>query len=153
MVASEEVAAMGQLSDTLRERGHVITMQREVILDALETVPGHIAVEDVYERVHAQFKQVNISTIYRTLELLEQEGLLTHTHFHDRIAKWHRAEEAQHNHLICERCGAEQDLDLAVLGPLASDLHDRFGFTPNLTHFSIMGLCRRCQEMSAKPVE
>jgi len=144
---------MGQLSDTLRERGYRLTLQRELILTALEAVPGHIAVEDVYERVHAQFKQVNISTVYRTLELLEQEGLLTHTHFHDRVAKWHRAEEAKHHHLICERCDAEQDLDLAILQPLANELTDRFGFTPNLTHFAIMGLCRRCQEMSAKPVE
>jgi Fur family ferric uptake transcriptional regulator len=143
---------MGRLSETLRDRGYRLTLQRELILDALEAVSGHIAVEDVYERVHAQFKQVNISTVYRTLELLEQEGLLTHTHFHDRVAKWHRAEEARHHHLICERCGAEQNLDLSLLAPLANQLETQFAFKPNLTHFAIMGLCQRCQEAAA-PIE
>ena len=137
---------MGQFSATLRERGYRLTLQRELILDALEAISGHISVEDVYQRVHFRFPQVNVSTVYRTLELLEQEGLVAHTHFHDGVAKWHRAEEARHQHLVCERCGAEQDLDLAVVEPLARDLRAQYGFEPNFAHFAIVGLCRLCRE-------
>ena len=137
---------MGPLSDVLRDRGHRLTLQREIILDAIEAISGHISVDDVFERVHHQYPQVNISTVYRTLELLEQEGLVTHTHFHDGVAKWHRAEEASHQHLVCERCGSEQDLDLSVIQPLARSLQRQYGFAANIAHFAIVGLCKRCQQ-------
>jgi len=143
---------MGQLSTVLRSRGYRLTLQRELIIDALEAIDGHISVEDVYQRVHGRFPQVNVSTVYRTLELLEQEGLVTHTHFHDGVVMWHRSEDAHHQHLICERCGSEQDLDLRFVAPLASSLEAQYGFTPNFSHFAIVGLCRVCQEVEeAKP--
>ena len=142
---------MGQLSTRLRERGHRLTVQRQVILDALESITGHISVDDVHERVQTQFPQVNVSTIYRTLELLEQEGLVSHAHFHDGVSKWHRAEDAGHQHLVCERCGAEQTLRLDVVEPLASVLRTDYGFRPNLMHFAIVGVCRECQAAEAQP--
>jgi Fur family ferric uptake transcriptional regulator len=137
---------VGQLSDALRERGMRLTLQREIILDTLESMNGHIAVEDVYRRIHPRYPQVNVSTIYRTLELLEQEGLIAHTHFHDGAAKWHRSEEAHHQHLVCERCGAETDLDLGFMEPLARSLREQYGFAANLEHFAIVGVCRECEE-------
>jgi Fur family ferric uptake transcriptional regulator len=87
------------------------------------------------------------------MELLEHEGLVAHTHFHDGSAKWHRAEEAHHQHLVCERCGAEMDLDAEVVEPLERELRERYGFAANLTHFAIVGLCRACQERAgSEPV-
>ena len=137
---------MGQLSAKLRDRGYRLTLQREIILDVLESISGHIAVDDVYSRVHPRFPQVNMSTIYRTMELLEQEGLVEHIHFHAGVAKWHRAEEARHQHLVCERCGAEAELDLELVAPLAREIRARHGFEANLAHFAIVGLCQKCQE-------
>jgi Fur family transcriptional regulator, ferric uptake regulator len=136
---------VGQLSEALRERGLRLTLQREIILDTLEGMTGHIAVEDVYRRIHPRFPQVNVSTIYRTLELLEQSGLIAHTHFHDGAAKWHRTEEAHHQHLVCERCGTEIDLDVALIAPLERTLRTRYGFAANFEHFAIVGICRNCQ--------
>jgi Fur family ferric uptake transcriptional regulator len=89
---------------------------------------------------------VNVSTVYRTMELLEQEGFLTHTHFHDGAALWHRAEEGHHQHLLCERCGKRFDLDAAVLEPMRKQLQRRYRFRANLTHFAILGLCQECQQ-------
>jgi len=137
---------VGQWSATLRERGYRLTVQRELILDILESIPGHISVEEVYRRVHTTYPQVNVSTVYRTMELLEHEGLVTHTHFHVGSAKWHRAEEAHHQHLVCESCGVEMDLAVDVVEPLERELRERYGFAANLTHFAIVGLCRDCQK-------
>ncbi len=137
---------MGQLSATLRERGHRLTLQRGIILDTIESISGHISVDDIYRQVHARFPEVNVSTIYRTMELLEQEELVTHIHFHDGVAKWHRAEEARHQHLVCERCGSETELDLEIVAPLAKDIEECYGFRANLTHFAIIGVCRECLE-------
>ena len=135
---------MGQLSATLRDRGHRLTLQREIILDALESISGHISVEEVYSRVHPRFPQVNMSTIYRTMELLEQEDLVQHIHFHAGVAKWHRSEDARHQHLVCEGCGAEAELDLEIIAPLAQEIRERHHFEANLAHFAIVGMCENC---------
>lgn len=141
---------MGRLSAALQQRGYRLTLQREIILDALEAISGHIAVEEVFARVHSHYPQVNVSTIYRTLELLEQEGLVSHVHFHDGVSKWHHAEEAAHQHLVCERCGAEEALDLEAVAPLAQLLKKRYGFAANFTHFAIVGLCKDCLAASGR---
>lgn len=133
-----------RLSAALRQRGYRVTLQRAIILEALESLPGHVSVEDIYSRVRASFPQVNISTVYRTLELMEEAGLAVHTHFDDGVAKWHRAEEGAHQHLVCRRCGRELELALEVVEPLAEELRTRYGFQPDMAHFAIVGLCREC---------
>jgi Fur family ferric uptake transcriptional regulator len=128
----------------LRARGQRMTPQRQLILEAVQSIDGHISAEAVHSRVAARFPQVNISTVYRTLELLQELGLVTHTHFDDGIAKYHRAEEGLHQHLACRACGFEKELDLAILEPLARQLAQEYGFELDLSHFALVGRCRRC---------
>jgi Fur family transcriptional regulator, ferric uptake regulator len=132
------------LVEMLRERGQRMTPQRQLILEAVQGMEGHISVEAVHARVAARFPQVNISTVYRTLELLQDLGLVTHTHFDDGVAQYHRADEGLHQHLVCRGCGFEQELDLKMLQPLGSELRRRYGFEADLAHFALVGLCRRC---------
>jgi Fur family ferric uptake transcriptional regulator len=128
----------------LRQRGMRMTPQRQLILEAVEAIDGHIAAESVHARVAARFPQVNISTVYRTLDLLQDLGLLTHTHFDDGIAQYHRTDQGVHQHLICRGCDLEQELDLAVLEPLGEEIRRRHGFEVDLAHFALIGLCREC---------
>lgn len=136
---------MSELSAVLKERGYRLTLQRQIILDAVESIHGHISVDDIFQLVHPRFPQVNVSTIYRTMELLEEAGLVGHTHFHDGGTRWHRGGEAPHQHLVCRLCGAELELDLTLTAPLAADIRDRYGFAADLSHFAIIGVCRKCQ--------
>jgi Fur family ferric uptake transcriptional regulator len=135
---------MGQLVQTLKERGHRLTPQRQLILEAIEAAEGHVSAETVHGRVAAQFPQVNISTVYRTLELLQNLGLVTHTHFDDGIAIYHLAEDSHHQHMVCRRCGAEREIEIDELGPLDRHLRARYGFHADLAHFAIIGLCAEC---------
>ena len=135
---------MGQLVQTLKERGHRLTPQRQLILEAIEAAEGHVSAETVHARVAAQFPQVNISTVYRTLELLQNLGLVTHTHFDDGIALYHLAEDSHHQHMICRQCGQEREIDVDELGPLDRHLRDRYGFRADLAHFAIIGTCASC---------
>lgn len=128
----------------LKERGHRLTPQRQMILEAIEASSGHVSAESIHARVAAQFPQVNISTVYRTLELLQQLGMVTHTHFDDGIAQYHLGSEAPHQHMVCRRCGAERELDVKVLDPLDRHLRDTYGFRADLAHFAIVGLCQQC---------
>jgi Fur family ferric uptake transcriptional regulator len=104
----------------------------------------HISADAVHTRVTDQFPQINISTVYRTLDLLEELGLVRHTHFDDGVAQYHLAETALHQHLICRGCGAEQELDVEILRPLGQLLDRQYGFQLDLAHFALIGRCANC---------
>jgi Fur family transcriptional regulator, ferric uptake regulator len=135
---------MVPLVQTLKERGHRLTPQRQLILEAIESSEGHISAESVHVKVAAQFPQVNISTVYRTLELLQNLGLVTHTHFDDGVALYHLAEDSNHQHMVCRGCGSVAEIDVQELAPLDQHLRERYGFQADLAHFAIIGMCRRC---------
>jgi Fur family ferric uptake transcriptional regulator len=139
---------MGQMVQTLKERGHRLTPQRQMILDAIEASEGHVSAESIHAKVAAQFPQVNISTVYRTLDLLQDLGLVTHTHFDDGIAQYHLASEGQHQHMVCRHCGSEREIEVSVLDPLDRHLRDRYGFQADLAHFAIIGICADCAAQS-----
>lgn len=126
-----------------------MTPQRQLILEAIASLSGHISADAVHQRVVRAFPNVNISTVYRTLELLQDLGYVTHTHFDDGVAQYHLADDGMHQHLVCRRCGAEQELDMATLDPLAQRLRESYGFEADLAHFAIVGLCRSCQAAGA----
>ena len=92
---------MGEMVATLKDRGHRLAPQQQMILEAIEGSTGHISAESIHAKVAAQFPQVNISTVYRTLELLQELGLVTHTHFDDGVAQYHLSSEAPHQHMVC----------------------------------------------------
>jgi Fur family ferric uptake transcriptional regulator len=150
MSAREALNQPESLVELLRARGQRMTPQRQLILEAVQAIDGHISADAVYERVAARFPQVNKSTVYRTLELLQSLDLVRHTHFDDGVAQYHRAEEALHQHLVCRSCGSEHELDLAILEPLGKELSRRYGFEADLAHFALVGLCRECAGTSRK---
>lgn len=133
------------LRAALKARGFRMTPQRQLILRAVAALHGHISVDQVYQRVVSQFPDVNISTVYRTLEVLEELGFVRHTHFHDSVAQYQRTDEAPHQHMLCSVCGVDRELDVALLQPLADELHRRYGFQADLTHTAIVGICSQCQ--------
>ena len=139
--------------ELLRQRGQRMTPQRQLILEAVESIDGHISVEAVHARVAARFPQVNVSTVYRTLELLEDLGLVHHTHFDNGVAQYHRADLGLHQHLVCRSCGFEQELELTVLAPLGEEIRRRHGFEVDLAHFALVGRCRACIARRAEPPE
>jgi len=133
----------------LKERGLRMTPQRQLILDAVATLHGHISADQVYQQVIRQFPDVNVTTVYRTLEVLEELGLMRHTHFHDGVAQYQRTDEAPHHHLVCTVCDGDTELDLEILEPLADEIRRRYGFKSDLAHTAIVGVCRGCQREPA----
>jgi len=144
---------MADLVQALKKRGLRLTPQRQLILEAIEASDGHISAESVHAKVAAQFPQVNISTVYRTLELLQDLGLVSHTHFDDGIAQYHLASEAHHQHMVCRRCGSEQEIDVIELDPLDRHLRQRYGFRADLAHFAIIGTCAACVAIAERAAE
>ena len=121
-----------------------MTPQRQLILEAITRSRGHISVDQVHRQVSEDYPDVNVTTVYRTLELLEELGFVRHTHFHGDRAQYQRTDEPAHQHLVCTVCGRDQELDLSVLEPLQAELSRRYGFQANLSHTAIIGVCRTC---------
>jgi len=132
------------LPAALRARGLRMTPQRQLILEAITSLSGHISADAVHRRVVEQFPNVNISTVYRTLEVLQDLGVVNHTHFHDGVAQYHLASEGLHQHLVCRECGSARELDVRVVQPLAETLKQEYGFEADIAHFAIVGLCAGC---------
>ena len=120
-----------------------MTPQRRAIVAEVMRAQGHISPTAVARRVQGEMPGVNASTVYRTLALLEEVGVLQHSHL-ESGAEYHRAAEAEHVHLTCSRCGKDDPLSLEEADALHELIRRHHGFQADLTHFAITGLCAHC---------
>jgi len=127
----------------LREHGLRMTPQRRAIVSEVMRTQGHISPAQMARTIQGEMPGVNASTIYRTLTLLEEVGVLQHSHL-ESGAEYHKTDEAQHVHLTCSRCGRDDALSLREADKLGSLIHAHHGFVADLTHFAITGLCADC---------
>jgi len=136
--------AGGDIVKKLSERGYRMTPQRLMIVSAIESSDGHISAEEIYAQVVAKYPHVNISTVYRTLELLKELGLVTETNLGEGRVRYHPAGKGHHHHLVCTGCGAVIDLDEASLSSLKGMLLREYKFSADLRHLAIFGRCAKC---------
>jgi Fur family transcriptional regulator, ferric uptake regulator len=130
----------------LRAKGRRLTRQRELIWQALANEPDrHLSAEDVVQLVRADLPHVNPSTVYRTLELLVEEGLLLRTDLGGDRAYFEPTREHAHHHLVCERCGTVQHLHDEELGDLRLRIERESGFAVGSAEITFFGLCRVCR--------
>ena len=129
---------------TLRTKGYRLTPQRELVLHAVERL-GHATPDEVLAAVREESRAVNISTVYRTLELLEELGLVRHAHLTDRAPTYHSTAEPDHVHLVCRGCGAVTEVSPDVIAATTSELESRYGFRTDVGHLTIFGSCRDCE--------
>jgi Fur family transcriptional regulator, ferric uptake regulator len=135
------------LRATLHERGLRMTPQRHLVLDAVRTLK-HATPEQVCQQVRQTTSTINITTIYRTLDLLEGLGLVRHTHL-GHGAPSYSAEEHEHLHLVCHRCGRVTEQPKGLLTAVAERLRDEIGFELDASHLALSGTCRECMEGEA----
>ena len=93
------------LSDILRDKGYRLTPQRMLVLEAIENSSDHISAEEIYSKARTKYPYMNISTVYRTVELLKELGLVTETDLGSGRLLYHPASKAHHHHLVCQKCG------------------------------------------------
>lgn len=131
--------------ERLRELGYRLTPQRQLIITAVQGSDDHISADEIYAQVHAKYPNVNISTVYRTLELLKGLGLVTETDMGEGRVRYHFADKGHHHHLICESCGATTEADESLFLPLKNTLLEKYGFRANISHLALFGRCAKCQ--------
>jgi Fur family ferric uptake transcriptional regulator len=132
----------------LRQRGYRLTPQRQLVLEAVGALE-HATPDGILSEVRKTASGVNISTVYRTLELLEELGLVSHAHLGHGAPTYHLAARHDHIHLVCRDCDSVTEVSVELAAPLKEGLRSEFGFDTDMKHFAIFGRCRDCASVEA----
>ena len=135
--------------------GHRMTVPREAILTVLSRTTKHLSAEDVYMAVHKIHRNIGLTTVYRTLELLVQMGLVFKFDFGDGRARYELSEgpkgERHHHHLVCTSCGRVVDYtdfideEIELLNQTEKGLSRKYNFDIKNHLIQFYGLCSECK--------
>ncbi len=128
----------------LRARGLRWTPQRRLLLQVLAQIDGHVTGAELVERCRALDPATTPSTVYRTLDTLEEIGLVRHCHGADGREEYHVRPGAEHGHLYCSACGARLEIPEDELDVLSEVFRERHGFVVDGSHMTIVGRCAGC---------
>ena len=128
----------------LKKNGFKLTPQRRLILDIIHNADGHLTAEEILSHVQTRVPGINKSTIYRTLDLLENLGCVVKSGLKDRFI-YHHAEEGHHHHLVCRECGRILDCDESLFHTTREEVYKKHGFRADFRHTVISGICAECQ--------
>jgi Fur family ferric uptake transcriptional regulator len=135
--------------ETLRSRGFRITPQREMIIEAIAHQGEHINADEVFSLVQERTHTVNIATVYRTLDLLVEQGLANRIDLGEGRVIYAGHQHGPHIHLVCRQCGRVLDADQELLSAFNRQLQSDYQFAADLQHISVLGLCNDCQAIQA----
>lgn len=138
--------AAEDLIDSLRERGVRITRSRRVVCEVIaESHREHLDAARIHELARTEFDaNIDRSTVYRTLSLLEDAGMVRHAHIGDS-AVYHLADERRHQHLVCRECGATIALPSSDVAGFVAAVREKTGFHIDIEHVALSGLCATCR--------
>jgi Fur family ferric uptake transcriptional regulator len=133
---------------TVRERLHDHglrwTPQRRALIEVLAGTDGHVTGAELVERCRAVDPATIPSTVYRTLDVLEEIGFVSHSHTADGREQFHVLPVVEHGHLECRRCHDSWEIPADEAAELVAALERSRGFSVDLSHLSILGLCASC---------
>jgi len=131
--------------ETLRSRGFRITPQREMIIEAIAHQGNHINADEVFTLIQKRTQSMNIATVYRTLELLVEQGLASRINLGEDRVIYATHQHGPHIHLVCRQCGKVLDANQEMLSTFNHQLQSDYHFAADLQHISVLGLCNECQ--------
>lgn len=138
------------MAKRLRAIGQRATPQRLLILGAFAQPGEHLTAEEVYERVGPLAPAVNRSTVYRTLELFRDLGLITETDLGGGVRQFELFDDSRHHHLICKGCGGMVELSDDIVAPLRDRVRDRYDFDVTIDHLALFGWCSHCRSAAER---
>lgn len=133
----------------VRRSGGRATVALRCVVAALVEAEGHRSAEEIVAVVSGQYPDISESTVYRTLERLEELDLAYHVHLGHGPSQWHLAGWQSHQHLTCSKCGGVIEVAASLFEPLADELERRYGFHADMGHFAVSGTCMACAAVGA----
>ena len=129
----------------LKQKGLKMTPQRRLILEYIHDNQSHLTAEDLISFLDTRAPGINKSTVYRTLDLLEESGCVVKSEMDGRFI-YHHAEEGHHHHLVCRVCGRTIDCNENIFADLKKTLQEELDFQADLKHVMINGVCAACRK-------
>lgn len=130
----------------MRERGLRWTPQRRTVIEVLAETDGHVTGAELVERCRARDAATIASTVYRTLDVLEDLGLVRHGHGADGREEYHVLPVEEHGHLHCATCGDTRQMSEAEATAVAGAVRRAGGFQIDIGHVTLVGRCGACAE-------
>ena len=146
------LATMHHARATLREQGYRLTPQRNLIWEVLRDAGRHLTAEEVAAEVRRTLPDVNVSTVYRTLELLVSLDLVIETRLDGSVCYYEVSPEPTHHHFVCTRCGAVGHFSDELLAPVHEELGERQAFAVSQIQVTAFGVCADCQAVAGVAV-
>ncbi|MHB8459607.1 MAG: Fur family transcriptional regulator [Candidatus Limnocylindrales bacterium] len=137
--------SLAAIRDHFRTLGLRWTAQRRQILEVLDRTDGHITGAELVDRCRSLDPLTTPSTVYRTLRVFEELGVVRHAHGADGREEYHVRPAVEHGHLHCEGCGASWEIDETEAAATMASLERSRGFAVDLSHLTIVGRCAACQ--------
>lgn len=140
-------------ASVLKERGIRLTRQRQILLDLLDQSGKHLDAESLYKLARGKDPKLNRVTVYRTLKMLKQGGLVDELdllHYDGDQHYYETRAKQEHAHIICLRCGKVEEYFGESLQKLRKQVEEHFGFQIVLTRTEVGGYCPHCQVLRAR---
>jgi Fur family ferric uptake transcriptional regulator len=133
-----------RIPDRLRARGLRWTPQRGTVLSVLAQTDGHVTGSQLVQRCREVDPTTTPSTVYRTLDVLEELDVISHSHGIDGREEYQVRPEVDHGHLVCSACRGELELPASDAAPFLEKLRRDLGFEAQMDHLTVVGRCRDC---------
>ncbi len=136
---------MGDYDRLIRQCGHRVTPQRKAILQAVIEGTGHSSIDEVYQRVHDRLPEINLATVYRTLNFLCEQRILVAADVGAKHWVFELAGVKPHHHLVCRKCGKVERIEQEDVQGLIDRIEGDHKFMIDMDHMALFGLCAECQ--------
>lgn len=141
---------LNRMKSLLKGGGSKLTPQRLAILEVIISQEGkHLTIEEIYEIVKSQKPEIGVATVYRTIQLFDELGLVTKLDLNDGIYRYelsHEEEIHKHHHLICSACGKVEEVDGDLLDEVEKKIEEEYKFRIKDHSLKFYGLCKDCTE-------
>jgi len=136
------------LQDTLRAAGRRLTSQRRLIVQVLEESSGHLDADALCERVKAHDPDISLATVYRTLAVLKEIGLVEEHRLGEDHGHYEAVRDAPHYHFTCLHCGKVIEFDTPLAAQIEQELGEREGVCVTSTYLHVSGYCAQCKDIA-----
>jgi Fe2+ or Zn2+ uptake regulation protein len=134
-----------RLAEALRDHGRRLTRQRQLVLEVLTESEQHLDAEGVHDHAKARDPNISLATVYRTLSLLKEVGLVEEHRLGEDHAHFEAVPEEPHYHFTCVRCGCVIEFDAPQVSQVVRRLNEEEGLQINQVHLLLRGICDQCQ--------
>jgi len=139
---------IGNIKNYLKEKGFKLTSQRGSVLDTiLENTGKHLSAEEIYDLVKINCPEIGLATVYRTMQVLDELGLVYKNNFDDGRTRYEitQNEDHQHHHLVCRKCGKVIEVEEDLLEQLEHQVEKKYNFSITNHKVKFFGYCNECK--------